>query len=166
MNDRRDQGIESYKPQPRRVEGRQVVGLAIRTTNQIEADFTKAQIPDLWSRFTRDGWATRLGELGAVGPVLAVYSKYESDASGAYQLLVGRAVNGPPSRVPDLTTEMVPPGQYLTFLCPGPIPQAVIEGWRRIWHFFEQPDAPARAYTADFEVYSDSQPVEIWIAIA
>jgi len=100
-----------------------------------------------------------------VGPTLAVYSKYESDASGPYQLLVGRELNGAPSNVAELQTQTVPPGEYLMFSCPGPVPQAVIAGWRTVWSFFEQPNAPARAFTADFEVYSDSAPVEIWVAV-
>ena len=152
------------EPQARRGTPRQVVGVAIRTTNASEVDPATALIPGLWSRFSAEGWADRLGKLGARGPTLAVYSRYESDASGSYQLLVGRELRG---RAPDgdaLETEMIPQGEYLVFSCPGPLPQAVIDGWRTVWSFFERPEAPARAYTADFEVYSDSQPVEIWVA--
>ena len=157
--------IRSTPPQPRRAVQRQVVGLAIRTSNAAEADATKARIPNLWGRFSREGWAERLEQLGAVGPRLAVYSRYESDASGRYQLLVGRELTQLTSTVAELETETLPAGQYLTFSCPGTMPQAVINGWRAVWSFFGQPDAPARAYTADFEVYSESKPVELWVAI-
>ena len=58
-----------------------------------------------------------------------------------------------------------PPGQYLVFNCSGPLPGAVIEGWRAVWAFFERPDALRRAYTADFEVYFEPERVEIWIAV-
>ena len=94
-----------------------------------------------------------------------MYSRYATDASGPYQLLVGREVRVPPVQVEPLHTEMVPAAQYLTFPCPGVLPEAVIDGWRRVWTYFAQPDAPARAYTADLEVYNDSGPVEIWVAI-
>ena len=156
--------MPTSEPQTRRGKARQVVGLAIRTTNAAEVDPATALIPGLWGRFGAEQWAERLGKLGARGPTLAVYSRYESDASGSYQLLVGRELSG---RAPDgdaLETELIPQREYLVFRCPGPLPQAVIEGWHRVWNFFEQPQAPARAYTADFEVYSDSQPVEIWVA--
>ncbi len=152
-------------PEPRRAAARQVVGLAIRTTNAAEADPATARIPELWGRYSSGKWAERLEDLGAVGPTLAVYSRYESDVSGSYQLLVGRELKGSATVLEPLETETIPPGQYLTFSCPGPLPQAVLDGWRRVWTFFERPDAPSRAYSADFEVYSDSQPVDIWVAI-
>jgi predicted transcriptional regulator YdeE len=142
-----------------------VIGLAIRTTNAAEADPATAQIPGLWSRYSTDLWAERLAKLGAVGPTLAVYSNYERGAAGSYQLLVGREANSPASRVAELQAQSIPPGSYLRFDCPGPLPQAVIDGWRTVWDFFKQPGAPTRAFTTDYEVYADSQPVEIWIAI-
>ena len=140
-------------------------GLAIRTTNAAEANPSTAQIPSLWNRYGMEQWAERLGTLGAVGPTLAVYSHYASDASGPYQLVVGREVNGLSTRVAELTTETIPEGPYLVFSCPGPLPQAVIRGWQAVWECFEQPEAPMRAFTADFEIYADAQPVEIWVAI-
>lgn len=157
--------MTTSKPQSRRATPRHVVGLAIRTTNASEAHSATAQIPGLWTRFGAEAWAERLEKLGAVGPTLAVYSKYESDAAGSYQLLVGRELHGLEHTLAELETEIIPESQYLIFRCPGPLPQAVIDGWRTVWNFFAQPQAPGRAYTVDFEVYSDSHPVEIWVAI-
>jgi len=142
-----------------------VVGLATRTTNADEADPSKARIGELWGRFTTQNWAERLGQGVAFGPTIAVYSAYESDVSGSYQILVGREIAGSSPVAPPLQVVDIPPGQYLVFSCTDPLPGAVIDGWRAVWAFFEQPDAPRRAYTTDFEAYLEPEHIEIWIAV-
>lgn len=110
-----------------------------------------------------DDWSSRLEELGASGPTVAVYSGYESDHTGSYQVLVGREVPTT-ARLPTTVERVaVPAGSYLVFRCPGPLPQAVIEGWQAVWAFFDRRDGPPRAYTCDFEVYTDA--VDIWVSI-
>jgi hypothetical protein len=47
----------------------------------------------------------------------------------------------------------------------GPVPQAVIDGWRDVWAFFEREAAPKRSYTYDIEIYRHGTPVEIWVAV-
>jgi predicted transcriptional regulator YdeE len=142
-----------------------VAGLATRTRNTDEADPAKARIPKLWGQFTTQNWAERLGQGGALGPTVAVYSAYESDVSGSYQILIGRELAGSSPVTPPLQVVDIPAGQYLVFSCSGPLPGAVIEGWRAVWAFFERPDAPRRAYTADFEAYLEPERIEIWIAV-
>jgi predicted transcriptional regulator YdeE len=152
-------------PQARRTERRRVAGLGIRTTNADEAQPSKARIPGLWGRFATQHWAERLEQGGAFGPILAVYSAYESDVSGSYQILIGRELAGSPPVAPPLQVVDVPQGGYLVFSSSGPLPDAVIEGWRGVWAFFGRPDAPPRAYTADFEAYLEHERTEIWVAV-
>jgi len=142
-----------------------VAGLATRTTNADEADPSKARIGELWGRFTTQNWAERLGQEGAFGPTVAVYSAYESDVSGTYQILIGRELAASSPVAPPLQVVDIPPGQYLVFNCSGPLPGAVIDGWRAVWAYFERPDAPRRAYTADFEKYIEHERTEIWVAV-
>lgn len=141
------------------------MGLAIRTTNAAEANPSVSKIPGLWGRFTAEQWSERLQTVGAFGPTIAVYSAYESDISGSYQLLVGRQVRNSQSVSPPLQIVSVPQASYLVFRCPGPLPQAVIDGWRDVWAYFARPNARQRAYTFDFERYPDGEPVEIWVAV-
>ncbi len=148
-----------------RSELRHVAGLATRTTNAEEMQPSKARIPVLWGQFAGENWVERLGQQGAFGPTLSVYSAYESDVSGSYQILIGREVAGSSAVASPLQRVDVPPGQYFVFNCSGPLPGAVIEGWRAVWGFFERPDALRRAYSADFEVYLEPERVEIWIAV-
>jgi predicted transcriptional regulator YdeE len=152
-------------PEARRGGPRRVAGLAIRTSNAAEAEASTARIPDLWHRFTNEDWFSRLEQFGAVGPILAVYYDYATDVSGPYQLLVGREVAAPTGAPAGVVEVEVPGGAYLVFRCVGQLPGAVIAGWRGVWDFFGQPNAPARAYTADLEIYG-SGPVaaELWIA--
>ncbi|HLQ59358.1 MAG TPA: GyrI-like domain-containing protein [Gemmatimonadales bacterium] len=155
----------SSGPDSRRAEPRQVVGLATRTTNITESNPSTAKIPLLWGRFTKEGWSERLEKVGAFGPTIAVYSAYESDVSGSYQLLVGRQRRASRSVSPPLQMVAAPSGSYLVFRSAGPPPQAVIDGWRDVWAYFARDNAPARAYSFDFEIYPDSGSVEIWVAV-
>lgn len=152
-------GPESRRSQPQRI-----AGLAIRTTNAAEAS-PSGKIPQLWGRFATEQWSERLEKVGAFGPTIAVYSAYESDASGSYQLLVGRQVRNSPSVSPPLQIVSVPQASYLVFGCSGPLPQAVIDGWGEVWAYFGRANAPQRAYTCDFERYADAETVEIWVAV-
>jgi predicted transcriptional regulator YdeE len=97
--------------------------------------------------------------------VTAVYAAYESDVSGSYELLVGREVPAGASVPAPLHVLSAAPGTYLVFPCSGPLPQAVIDGWKDVWAYFARPKAPQRAYTCDVEIYSDVGPVEIWVAV-
>lgn len=149
-------------------EPRRVAGLAVRTTNAAEADPALGKLSGLWGRFMSEGWFERLGKAGAFGPPIAVYSGYESDASGSYQVLVGREVGTSSSVAPPLEIVSVPEARYLVFEAPGPLPQAIIDGWQSIWAFFgraARDNMPRRAYTFDFERYSDGAPAEIWVAV-
>ncbi|HTI05569.1 MAG TPA: GyrI-like domain-containing protein [Gemmatimonadales bacterium] len=152
------------RPQRRPAKAKRVAGLALRTDNASEAR-PDGKIPGLWQRFRSEDWFGRLGDLGAFGPPLGVYSAYESDVNGSFQLLAGREIK-PSAKVPaPLHVVEVPAGTYLVFESSGPLPGSVVKGWQAVWAHFEKPDAPARAYTCDFEIYPNDHTVEIWVAI-
>ena len=60
----------------------------------------------------------------------------------------------------------VPAGRYVVFTSSGEIPAAVVAGWQQVWAYFASPEAPARAYTTDFEYYDPAQPSTVRIHIA
>jgi predicted transcriptional regulator YdeE len=142
-----------------------VAGLTLRTDNASEAQPEAGKIPGLWQRFRSEDWFDRLGKLGASGPPIGVYSAYESDASGSFQIIAGREVKANASAEPPLAIVSVPAGTYLLFQSAGSLPGSVIRGWQDVWAYFERPDAPQRAYTYDVEVYPDAETVEIWVAV-
>src|SRR2546423_11667224 len=155
----------SADPRRAAAPARRVIGLAIRTTNPAESKAETARIPALWGRFMQEGWSQKLEQVGASGPVTAVYSAYKTGAAGSYQLLVGREVRAAATLPQGIEVVSAPAGTYLVFTCSGPMPQAVMDGWLAVWSYFARANAPARAYTCDFEFYDERSAVELWIAI-
>jgi predicted transcriptional regulator YdeE len=138
---------------------RQVAGVAARTSNERERDPSTAVLPDLWARFA----ASPAPSSGPVRPVYGVYTEYDSDVDGDYTALIGR--EGAPTR-PAERMVTLPAGSYLVFTSAGEMPAAVIAGWQEVWAYFERPDAPARAYTADFEYHDPAHPSTVRIHVA
>jgi predicted transcriptional regulator YdeE len=123
------------------------------------------KIAKLWGRFRDEKWFERLEHSGAFGPPVGVYSAYESDVTGSYQILVGREISTPTSPTPPLQIVSLPEAGYLVFRRSGSLPQMVIDGWQDVWAYFAGKDAPARAYSFDFEICPNATNVEIWVAV-
>lgn len=160
-----------------------VWGLGARTTNKAEAG-ANGVIPRLWEHYFRSGIQ---GAAAGDQAVYAVYTDYESDASGAYTLVIGHESAG---RVENLNragsagsakreeegtiTErsvFVPESRYLVFPAkPGPFHETVPQAWQEIWSYFQDAEE-VRAYSGDFEHYRfqaadpDHPVIEIYIAI-
>src|SRR5438270_14060295 len=155
----------SATPERRRRQSMRVAGLALRTDNAAESQPATSKIPGLWQRFRSEHWFDRLGDLGAFGPPIGVYSAYESDARGSFQILAGREVTAASHVTPPLQLVSIPAGTYLVFRSGGRLPDSVIRGWQEVWTFFDGSHAPARAFTYDIEIYPNAETVEIWVAI-
>jgi len=141
---------------------RQLRGMAVRTTNADEADPTRARIPALWQRFRQSSVAAQLaGRL-----VYGVYTDYAADATGPYTLVVGGALPPDGPSGPELVSVLIPAGQYLVFTGSGDIPAAALGAWRQVWAYFARADAPARAFSTDFEQYDPADPSRVRIHIA
>ncbi|MET3441298.1 putative transcriptional regulator YdeE [Variovorax paradoxus] len=139
----------------------QVAGLTARTTNREENDPATARIGALWNRFfgeeTYQATPHRTGDARIFG----VYSGYESDAHGAFDVTVGVAVS-------DATGEAraIEAGDYLVFAGQGEMPQMVIATWQRIWQYFEAHPTITRRYRSDFEAYEGPDKVTIHIGVS
>lgn len=153
------------RPQRRQATAKRIAGLALRTDNATESRPGGGKIPGLWQRFRSEDWFGRLGGLGGVGPPVGVYSAYESDVNGAFQILAGREVPASAKVPAPLQVVAVPPGAYLVFESSGPLPESVVQGWQAVWAYFARRGAEARAYTCDFEIYPSDHEVEIWVAV-
>jgi predicted transcriptional regulator YdeE len=123
------------------VEEFQVTGMEARTSNAIEMTGEGA-IPRLWGRV--------MPPVG--GPIIALYTEYESDEHGAYTFVLGGKRG---STSDGVALKTVPAGRYAVFTSePGPVEKVVIETWQRIWS--ELPSSSGlRSYIADFEVYDE-----------
>jgi predicted transcriptional regulator YdeE len=93
-----------------------------------------------------------------------VYSGYESDANGLYTATVGITDNSDRTGAGFVSVK-IPAGNYLVFQGEGPMPSTVVEIWKKIWNYFEVESHYQRSFISDFEAYSSSDTVAIYIGI-
>jgi predicted transcriptional regulator YdeE len=129
-----------------------VVGLAVRTTNQ-EAATT---IPALWARVMAEVLPHRPEDaLDEPGALVAVYDAYESDHTGPYTLTVGfpikpDSMSGRPRPLPpDWTRVQVSAADYARFPVEADGPSGIFGAWERVW----KDTALPRTFRSDLEVY-------------
>ena len=137
-----------------------VAGLTVRTTNREESDPATARIGALWNRFFAEQTYAATPHRTADARIFSVYSAYESDADGAFDVTAGVAVTGGEGGI------AVEAGDYLVFEGQGEMPQMVIATWQRIWQYFEAHPDVARRYRSDFEAYEGPDKVAIHIGVA
>ncbi|NVZ99596.1 GyrI-like domain-containing protein [Pseudomonas gingeri] len=139
----------------------QVSGPQVRTRNEDERCAETARIGGLWGGFFAEGLAERIANRQPDSRVYGVYSGYESDASGYFDVTVAVAVTTPAPGYPTLEVQA---GPYLVFEGRGAMPQTVIDTWGRIWSYFEQHPGQRR-FATDFEVYTGPDSVAVYIGI-
>lgn len=136
-------------------------GLSVRTRNADEMSPLGGQIPGLWGRFFASALAPKALSTGAYG----IYHRYESDYRGAFDVLAGVALAEGEAPLAGMDLVEIDAARYAVFECRGPMPQAVIAGWGRVWATFEQADAPRRSYRADLEQYLGPDHARLLIGI-
>ncbi|MGJ7563209.1 GyrI-like domain-containing protein [Variovorax sp. GB1R11] len=138
----------------------QVAGLTVRTTNREENAPDTARIGALWRRFFGEQTYASTPHRTSDTRIFSVYSAYESDAHGAFDVTAGVAVSDGADSV------AVEAGDYLVFTGQGEMPHMVIATWQRIWHYFEMHPEVARSYRSDFEAYEGPDKVAIHIGVS
>ena len=134
-----------------------IYGLKVRTTNANEMHPATAKIAKLWGAFFTNIFPTLPEGTQAYG----VYSHYESDAMGAFDVLAGSEVSK--SNLEKVTLEE---GTYVCFKVKGELPQAVIDTWGEIWTYFSSEHCKeTRAYKTDYELYLNEREAEIYIGV-
>lgn len=147
-----------------------IAGTSVRTTNAAEAG-PNGRLPKLWESYFRSGIASRTG-IDNPHLIYALYTDYESDATGAYTVLIGHELGeGAPSD--ELDRAVIPQSEYLVFSTKrGPVYEVVAQAWGDIWAFFKDSPSPLkRTYTGDFELYDarefdpENAQIDIYIAV-
>lgn len=134
-----------------------IYGLKTRTNNKDEMNSVSGKIAPLWHRF----YAEVVPTLKEGTTLYGVYSSYESDAFGKFDVLVG-------SEVCDEALDAVTlqKGRYLKFSVKGEMPAAIIDAWKQVWAYFDDPSIDERrAYETDFEHYLSLNEAEIYIGV-
>ncbi|WP_433938740.1 GyrI-like domain-containing protein [Paenibacillus lautus] len=147
-----------------------IQGVGVRTTNEAEAG-PQGKIPQLWDRYFQSGLQSQIS--GDDQAIYALYTEYESDASGAYTLIIGNQADefAAAETSGELQQASVSASRYLVFRtrC-GPLMEIVPEVWHEIWSYFQQA-AEKRTFTGDYERYDMRQfdpahtVVDVYIAI-
>lgn len=147
--------MPAIHPIMKHVDSFTVTGLAVRTQNSDEFNQETARLPNLWQRFY------------ATNPIpnttiFGVYSNYESDVNGLYNVTVGNSNN---NQSDELSAVKINSGNYLIFQGKGSMPQTVIETWKRAWDYFAVESPYQRCFMTDFEEYKNSDEVAIYIGV-
>lgn len=145
----------SISPAVKQVESFIVTGFSVRTQNKDEFHESTAKLPSLWQQFYTSELATNANIFG-------VYSNYDSDANGFYTVTAGVKSSHAPTGLSAVTIQA---GNYLVFQGTGPMPATVVEIWKQIWEFFEKNTEYRRNFISDFEAYSGSEQVMIYIGL-
>lgn len=143
------------------------IGTTVRTTNQDEMNEKTAKIPGNWNSFFSASIANKIPNKSSED-MFGVYSQYETDASGPYNLTVALQVE--PNTIAPNSLESIDAkaSRYLKFTARGEMPAAVIDMWQQIWQYFASDShGYSRAYTVDFEHYDNRTPdkVDVFISI-
>ena len=140
---------------------KKINGLSIRTDNATEMDPNKGKIPSLWQDFDKAVPVDyKNGER-----VYGVYSNYESDHTGEFDVLAGFDGATVPSDS-KLEQVIIPAAKYLVFTHKGDMPQIAIDAWTEVWTYFSNGDGKhQRLYSTDFEFYPNGNEIEVHIAV-
>ena len=136
-----------------------IAGISVRTTNAAEFSPATGKIAGLWGRFFSEGLFDSLPNKLPESPIYGVYSGYESDYMGAFDVTAGVAATKAESLL------ALQAGEYLVFTATGPMPQTVLQTWGVVWQYFQSNPTVQRSYATDFEAYIGTDQVEIHIGI-
>lgn len=125
-----------------------VVGLTARTKNS--DPYMGMVIGSLWNSFYQDGICASIPNKKN-DKALGIYSDYESDANGAYNVTVACAVSIADKLPQNVLVKTIPAGKYAKFVVRGHMQHAVVEFWQKLWTMNLD-----RTFISDFEEYQDA----------
>ena len=157
-------------PTPIQIPAFSVAGISVRTRNSEEMNPAVARLGGLWNRFFSQSWERKLPSRGDDGRIFGVYSGYESDEHGAFDVTAGVAVpaaaGAPEAPGGDVQAVDIVPGPYLVFTGQGSMPRMVIDTWGAVWRYFADHPEVQRRFDTDFEAYEGPERVAIHIGVA
>jgi predicted transcriptional regulator YdeE len=146
-----------------------VQGFKTRTTNAAEGQPATAKIGPLWGQFFATMGAGKISVAPNDSSIYGVYSHYESDAHGAFDVTAAVASFGQShdEAINDqLVSFTIAGGDYLVFRTRGAMPDAVIQAWQHIWAYFAAPREDfVRCFVTDFEQYIGADEVAVHIGV-
>jgi len=146
-----------------------ITGVSVRTTNAEELG-PNGQLSKLWDTYFQSDLGSQKG-INNPHLIYALYTDYESDASGAYTVVIGHEVGADALADHNENRTVIPESKYLVFTTnKGPVYEVVAQCWGEIWSYFKESEE-VRTFTGDYELYDAGNfdpthaVVQIYIAI-
>lgn len=142
------------------LEEKVVVGISSRTKN---SDPQMGMIiGGLWNDFYQKGIYQSISHKSNE-KALGLYTNYESDLNGPYDIVVACEVNSSDDQLEELKKIIIPAGKYAKFVVRGQMQKAVGDFW-----YMLSDESIDRAYSCDYEEYqnSDMEDAEIHMYIS
>ena len=137
-----------------------LLGISTRTNNENEKDEETQKIAALWEKYDVENIYSKTFNKVNNTSFYGVYSNYESDVNGDYDVTVAVEVTKLKDNPISIENK-----KYLVFKKEGELPDICSELWEEIWEYFANNNEYERAYTIDFEKYSKVDLIEIYISI-
>jgi len=138
-----------------------VIGLTTSTSNDDEFS-GNGTIGPLWAQFM--GGAAKAIPNTFDETIFSLYTHYESDHNGTYTVILGKAVKPETPPPAGMILKHIPAATYLVFPAESRAPEAIVAAWQSVYCYFDEAGTPKRAFTVDFERYSENE-VGLFIAI-
>lgn len=133
-----------------------LVGVMVKTNNQLEADPSTAKIGLMSYQYFNESLANKISNRKKIGTTYCVYTDYESDFTGHYNCLIGEEVEYFDSVAENFKKIIIPEQRYIKFTTdPGTIPMVSINCWQKIWQMDTVTLGGKRNYKADFDIYDE-----------
>ncbi|WP_459503302.1 GyrI-like domain-containing protein [Bacillus sp. C1] len=123
------------------VNEKNIYGKKVRTNNENTEAIIK-----LWEEFL---------QLRLTGAVYGVYTNYESDFTGDYDLYIGTE-----EQLTEESSVIIPAGNYYIVEVDHNDPKGVFNAWIEIWN-----SDIKRAYKTDFEYYAKDGSIKIFLSV-
>lgn len=120
-------------------------GITARTNNH--APDMGMVIGGVWERFYAEGYYERIPAQKR-GHVLGIYSGYESDEHGDYDMTAACEVTDREGLGDEYAVKTIPAGRYAKFVVKGDVQKALATFWQELWAMDLN-----RSFLADFEEY-------------
>ena len=130
------------------IEEKMVAGIRIRTKNSDKN--VNRDIGMLWDKFYKERIYESIPNKKN-GKSIGLYTNYESDVNGAYDVFVCCEVKSLSNLPEKVELKIIPGGKYAKFIVKGDTHKAAAEFWMKLWNMNID-----RKYSCDFEEYQES----------
>lgn len=134
-----------------------LVGISVRTNNKLEVNKMDGKIFPLVKKYFHEALAEKITRRKKPGTTFCAYTDYESDEHGDYTYFIGEEVSFFDEQLPEeFQTLTIPRQTYAMFTTePAPMPDVLLNVWKKVWNASPQELGGKRTYVTDFELYDE-----------